>query len=169
MILVDTKNEAGEMQPENTIIINAWKGDPKDRELLSLINVLEFIAAMGVPDVRPVISEFGDKHIPTEFAIREAIARKKFQENLAEQQAKHNPDAKLGFLSSLMGLKPAPEKEKMQEKMLQDLIREKGQENYRRMMELLEQQRPQHEEEERRRQKEIAEASKTSLSKVLTG
>lgn len=156
------------MQPENTIIISAWKGDPRDRELLSLINVLEFIAAMGVPDVRPVISEFGDKHIPTEFAIREAVARKKFKENLAEEQAKR-PDVKLGFLSSLMGLKPAPEKEKMQEKMLQDLIREKGQENYRRLLKLLEEQRPQHEEEERRRQKEMAEASKTSLSKVLTG
>lgn len=157
------------MQPENTIIINAWKGDPGDRELLSLINVLEFIAAMGVPDVRPVISEFGDKHIPTEFAIREAIARKKFKENLSEEQAKRSPDVKFRFLSPLIGLKPAQEKEKMQEKMLQDLIREKGQENYRRLLQLLEEQRPQHEEEEQRRRKEMAEASKTSLSKVLTG
>jgi len=157
------------MQPTNAIIIQPWKGDPKDRELLALINVLEFIAAMGVPDVRPVIQDFGDKHVPTEFALREAAARKKFNERLAEEREKRAGDAKAGFMTSLLGIKPAPEKEKLEEKMLQDLIREKGQENYRKMMLVLEEQRPKHEEEERQRQLAMAEASKTSLSKVLTG
>ena len=157
------------MQPTNAIVIQPWKGDPKDRELLTLINVLEFIAAMGVPDVRPIIKDFGDKHVPTEFAQREAIARKRFNERLAEEREKRAGDSKVGFLGSLLGMKPAPEKEKMQEKMLQDLIREKGQENYKKMIAVLEEQRPKHEEEERQRQKEIAEASKTSLSKMLTG
>ncbi|KAF8419879.1 putative mitochondrial translocase complex component [Tirmania nivea] len=169
VIIVDTKKEAVEMQPTNAIIIKPWKGDPKDRELFALINVLEFIAAMGVPDVRPVIQDFGDKHIPTEFATREAVARKKFNERLAEEREKRIGDAKAGFMSSLLGMKSAPEKEKLQEKMLQDLIREKGQENYKRMMQVLEEQRPKHEAEEKQRQKEMAEASKTSLSKVLTG
>lgn len=169
VIIIDTKKEATEMQPTNAIIIKPWKGDPKDRELLALINFLEFIAAMGVPDVRPIIQDFGDKHIPTEFAMREAAARKKFNERLAEERGKKAGDAKAGFMSSLLGMKPAPEKDKLQEKMLQDLIREKGQENYKRMMKVLEEQRPKHEAEEKQRQKEMAEASKTSLSKVLTG
>ncbi|KAF8469117.1 hypothetical protein BDZ91DRAFT_679501 [Kalaharituber pfeilii] len=169
VIMIDTKKEAAEMQPDNSIIIPPWTGDPKDRELLALINVLEFIAAMGVSDVRPVIRDFGDKHIPTEFALREAAARKRFNERLAEEKAKRKLDAKGGWMSQLLGIKSAPEKEKEQEKMLQDLIREKGQENYKHMMKVLEEQRPKHEEEERQRIKEMAEATKTSLSKVLTG
>lgn len=165
--MVDTKKEAAEQQPHNAIILKPWKGDPKDRELFALLNVLEFIAAMGVPDVRPVIEDFGDKYVPKEFAIREAAARQKFNERLMEEKAKRASDVKVSFMSSLLGMKPAPEN--VQEKMLQDLIREKGLENYKRMMLVLEEQRPAHEEEERQKLKEMAEASKTSLSKMLTG
>ena len=169
VLMLDTKSESAEMQPDNAIIVPQWKGDPNDRELLRIIDVLEFIAALGVPDVRPVIKDFGDTYIPAEFSRRETVARKKYLEQVAAEKAKKGQDVKAGFLSSLLGIKPPPEKEKLQEKTLQDLIREKGQENYKRMLVAIEEQRPKIEAEEKQRQKELAEASKTSLSKILSG
>lgn len=123
-------------------MIDPWKGDPKDNDLVGLIPFLEYIHTMQYSDVRKVLKSFEGKHIPTEFARREAIARKEFNKQL-EQKKKHSKGSGVGALSNLLGLKSsnmsmtmAPEGEQnpseafAQGKMLQDIARERGQRNY---------------------------------------
>lgn len=141
VIIIDTKAEHVRKQPENAIILEPWKGDPKDNDLVGLIPFLEYIHTMQYSDVRKVLKSFEGKHIPTEFARREAIARKEFNKQL--EQKKKSKGSGVGALSNLLGLKPsnmsmtmAPEGEQnpadafSQGKMLQDLARERGQRNY---------------------------------------
>lgn len=109
---------------------------------MGLIPFLEYIHTMQYSDVRKVLKSFDGKHIPTEFARREAIARKEFQEQLAER-AKHKKPSGMGALGNMLGLKPSnmsmtmaaegeqnPSEAFAQGKMLQDIARERGQRNY---------------------------------------
>ena len=138
VIIIDTKEEHVKAQPENAIVLPKWKGDANDKELISLIPFLEYIPTMQVQDVRKAIGSFNGKHIPTEFAAREAIARKKFQEQIAEQQKKRSSRGGLSFLNSALGIKPQAAFEGEQSaseafaqgKMLQDQARERGQKAY---------------------------------------
>jgi mitochondrial import inner membrane translocase subunit TIM50 len=97
---------------------------------------------MQYGDVRKVLKSFEGKHIPTEFARREAIARAEFQKQLESKKGKRAPSG-VGFLGSMLGLKPSnmsmmvspdgepnPSEAFAQGKMLQDLARERGQRNY---------------------------------------
>lgn len=92
---------------------------------------------MNYSDVRKAIESFKGTHIPTEFAEREAIARKKFEAQLAEERKKR-PKSGLGFINKALGVKPMPMMEGEQSpaeafaqgKMLQDVARERGQRNY---------------------------------------
>jgi len=86
-ILVDTKPGHAKAQPENSIILKPWNGDPNDRELLTLIPFLEYVAVMGIEDVRSAIKSFEGKHIPTEFAAREARMRAQYAKDLAAAKA----------------------------------------------------------------------------------
>lgn len=138
--MIDTNPAHAKHQPENAIILPKWTGDPKDKELVSLIPFLEYIHTMAYPDVRQTLKSFEGKHIPSEFARREAIARKKFQEQLAQEQKKRPKASGLGLLTNALGVKhqpmmmdPAeqtPAEAFAQGKMLQDLARERGQRNY---------------------------------------
>ncbi len=95
---------------------------------------------MAYSDVRKAISSFEGQHIPTEFARREAIARKKFQEQVEEEKKKRPKHSGVGFLGNALGIKhqnmmmdPAdqtPAEAFAQGKMLQDQARERGQRNY---------------------------------------
>ncbi|KFG83184.1 inner membrane translocase subunit tim-50 [Metarhizium anisopliae] len=124
VIIIDTKAQHVRKQPENAIVIDPWKGGPQGQR-------------SGW-----VLKSFEGKHIPTEFARREAIARKEFNKQL-EQKKKHSKGSGVGALSNLLGLKSsnmsmtmAPEGEQnpseafAQGKMLQDIARERGQRNY---------------------------------------
>jgi import inner membrane translocase subunit TIM50 len=92
---------------------------------------------MATPDVRKAIKSFEGTDIATEFAKREAIARKKFEEAMAAERQKR-PKSGLGFVSGALGVKPMPMMEGEQSsaeafaqgKMLQDQARERGQKNY---------------------------------------
>ena len=92
---------------------------------------------MGYSDVRKAIESFKGTYIPTEFAEREAFARKKFEAQLAEER-KRRPKSGLGFINKALGVKPMPMMEGEQSpaeafaqgKMLQDMARERGQRNY---------------------------------------
>ncbi|KAG6000122.1 mitochondrial inner membrane protein required for protein import [Claviceps lovelessii] len=142
VIIIDTNAQHVRKQPENAIVLEPWKGDPKDNDLVGLIPFLEYIHTMQYSDVRKVLKSFEGKHIPTEFARREAIVRQEFNKQL-EQQKKKSKGSGVGALSNLLGLKSskmsmtmAPEGEQnpseafAQGKMLQDLARERGQRNY---------------------------------------
>ena len=142
VILIDTKSSAAKKQPENAIILKPWLGDPKDTELVALIPFLEYLHTMEYNDVRKALKSFEGTHIPTEFAKREAIARKKFQEQLEEERKKRPKHSGGSLLANALGLKPQPmmvstdptEQNRAeafaQGKMLQDIARERGQKQY---------------------------------------
>ena len=94
---------------------------------------------MGLGDTRSVLKSFDGKHIPTEFAAREAVAREKFQEQLAAERGSRPKRIGKGLMSSLLGIRPgsgidgldqSPAEAFEQGKMLQDQIRERGQKQY---------------------------------------
>ncbi|KAI0169990.1 NIF-domain-containing protein [Hypoxylon sp. FL1284] len=141
VIIIDTKAEHVRNQPENAVVLNKWTGDPKDTELVSLIPFLEYVHTMQYKDVREVLKSFKGKHIPSEFARREAIARAEFQKQFEKE--KRNRRGGVGALGNLLGLKPSnmsmmvpaegeinPSEAFAQGKMLQDIARERGQRNY---------------------------------------
>jgi import inner membrane translocase subunit TIM50 len=140
VIMIDTVASHAKKQPENAIILKKWEGDVKDKELVSLIPFLEYIHTMAYSDVRKAIASFEGTHIPTEFAKREAIARKKFEEQIAEEKKKRPKHSGLGFLGNALGIKhqsmmmdpneQTPSEAFAQGKMLQDQARERGQRNY---------------------------------------
>jgi import inner membrane translocase subunit TIM50 len=139
-LIIDTKSDHVSAQPENAIILKPWIGDPKDKELVNLIPFLEHIAAMGITDVRSALKSFEGKHIPTEFALREAKAREEFQKQLEEENAKKPKRSGLGFFSGALGIKPqggmtydgqtSVAEELSKGKMLADQIRERGIKQY---------------------------------------
>lgn len=141
VIIIDTKPEHVRNQPENAIVLKPWTGDPKDTELVSLIPFLEYIHTMQYKDVREVLKSFEGKHIPTEFARREAIARAEFQKRFESERRTRKSG--MGALGNMLGLKPtnmsmmvpvegdiSPSEAFAQGKMLQDIARERGQRNY---------------------------------------
>jgi mitochondrial import inner membrane translocase subunit TIM50 len=136
---VDTKAEHAKYQPENSIILPPWEGKANDKGLVNLIPFLEYIAAMGIPDVREAIKSFEGKDIPTEFARREALAREKFNAQMAEERAKKSKYSIGGSLMSALGLRPqhsvTADGQSLAEgfeqgKMLSDQARERGQKQY---------------------------------------
>ncbi|KAJ5185066.1 NLI interacting factor [Penicillium cf. griseofulvum] len=137
VILIDTKEEHARYQPENAIVLDKWTGDPKDKTLVALIPFLEYLAGMGVEDVRTVLKSFDGTPIPAEFAKREKAMRERFEKELAEEQKK-KPSRGLGNFAAALGLKSSatlngeqtPSEGLAQGKMLWDQIRERGQKNY---------------------------------------
>ena len=142
VIIIDTNKEHVRKQPENAIVLNAWKGDSNDKDLVGLIPFLEYIHTVQHSDVRKILKSFDGKHIPTEFARREAIARQEFNAR-RQNEKKHGKPSGLGALGSAFGLKPSnmsmtmsaegeqnPSEAFAQGKMLQDIARERGQRNY---------------------------------------
>jgi mitochondrial import inner membrane translocase subunit TIM50 len=122
-------------------VLPKWTGDPSDKELVSLIPFLEYIFAMQYKDVREVLKSFEGKHIPTEFARREALARAEFNKEYEKQKKARRSG--MGTLGSLLGLKPSNMSMMVpvdgeqsqteafaQGKMLQDITRERGQRHY---------------------------------------
>ncbi|CRK40037.1 hypothetical protein BN1723_015650, partial [Verticillium longisporum] len=141
VIIIDSKASHVRNQPENAIVLDKWTGDSKDKDLVGLIPFLEYIHTMQYGDVRKVLKSFEGKHIPTEFARREAIARSEFEKQLAAK-GKKTPSG-MGMLGGMLGLKPSnmalmqspdgelsPAEAFAQGKMLQDIARERGQRNY---------------------------------------
>lgn len=142
VIIIDTEPKHVRAQPENAIILPKWKGQPGDKDLVDLVPFLEFIHTMQYSDVRKVLQSFDGKHIPTEFARREALARAEHARRIGTGKAKTSGGG-LGWLSSHLGLKPSnmslmvsPEGEEnpaeafAKGKMLQDIARERGMRNY---------------------------------------
>jgi import inner membrane translocase subunit TIM50 len=73
---------------------------------VSLIPFLEQIAAIGIPDVRTAIKSYEGKHIPTEFALREAKAREEFNRQLAEEFARKPKRSGFAWVNGALGMKP---------------------------------------------------------------
>ena len=180
VILLDTVPAHAKLQPENAIILPKWKGDLQDKELVSYIPFLEFIATFDSRDIRQVIKSYEGKHIPSEFARREAKIREKLQKENAEARAKR-PKRSVGFLGNVLGTKPqggaidgmehSLSEGFEQGKTFQDQVRERGQKQY----EMLEKEIREHGEkwikemadEEKKMNEEAMNGMKTSITSVL--
>jgi len=165
VIMIETNPDAWSANPDNTIKLPPWKGDPKDRDLVALIPFLEYMAAMGVPDVRPIIKDFDGTHIPTEFARREELIREQLRKELGQKKGKKKgPPA---WALELLGMKPREEKDE-DVKTFMDLARERGQQNYRETQRHLVEHKDELLKEQQQAEREMAEQMKTSLSKIFT-
>ncbi|ORY55921.1 HAD-like domain-containing protein [Pseudomassariella vexata] len=141
VIIIDTNERHVREQPDNAIVLPKWTGDPKDKELVSLVPFLEYVHTMQYADTREVLKSFKGQHIPTEFARREAIARAQFEKQF-QAQKRPRPSG-MSTLGNMLGLKPSnmsmmvpAEGEQSaseafsQGKMLHDIARERGRKNY---------------------------------------
>ncbi|KAG0127077.1 HAD-like domain-containing protein [Tuber indicum] len=164
VIMLETNPDAWSENPNNTIKMKPWDGDPQDKELISLIPFLEYIAAMGISDVRPVIEGFGDKHVPTEFSRREAIARAEHMKRVEEQRKSRKSTAGGALLGVLGMSRPSANEEKT----FMDLARERGLQAYNEMQKHVEDHKEEMLQEQKKMEKEAAEMMKTSLSKIFT-
>ncbi|KAF3932856.1 hypothetical protein ABW19_dt0210081 [Dactylella cylindrospora] len=166
IIMIDTKPDAWAEQPDNAIKMKPWKGDPRDKELIALIPFLEFIAAMGHVDVREDLRSFPEgSHIPTEFARRDAIARAELKKKLEEDKKARKGSGGGDFLATLLGMKA---KEPREEKLPQDIVRERGQQGYDEIAKNLRDHGAEILEMDRKAQEEMMAGMKTSLSKIFT-
>ncbi|KAI1007053.1 Mitochondrial import inner membrane translocase subunit [Podosphaera aphanis] len=173
VIIIDTDEAHVKKQPENAIVLKPWAGDPKDKELISLIPFLEYIHTMAYTDVRKAIKSFEGKHIPTEFARREAISRQEFLKQLEEEKKKRPKLSGVGLLTNALGIKPqsmimdpldqSPGEAFSQGKMLQDQARERGKRNY----ELLEKEIRENGEKWLKEEAEMEEKAKEESMKAM--
>lgn len=175
VIMIDTVAHHAKNQPENAIVLQKWTGNPQDKELVSLIPFLEYIPTMAIPDVRNAIKSFEGTHIPSEFAKREAIARKKFNEQMAEEKKK-KPKSGLSFLGGALGMKPQTMDGEQsigegmaQGKMLQDLARERGQREYERLEKMIREEGAKWLAEEAANEEKMKEEAMKGMKNSFTG
>lgn len=103
------------------------------------------MAAMGIDDVREALKSFDGKHIPTEFAAREARMRAEHERTLAAKNSgrkRRSASSGLGMLAGSLGMKPGQQLEPgapnisealAEGRMLSDLVREDGMRRYKMM------------------------------------
>ncbi len=137
--MLDTVPAHAKLQPENAIILPKWKGDLQDKELVSYIPFLEFIATFDSRDTRQVLKSYEGTHIPSEFARREGKIREQLRKENAEARAKR-PKRSIGSLGNVLGTKPqgggidgtehSLSEGFEQGKTFQDQVRERGQKQY---------------------------------------
>ncbi|KAH8148454.1 uncharacterized protein LAJ45_07556 [Morchella importuna] len=167
VIMLETNPDAWAMNPNNTIKMKPWTGDPNDKELVKLIPFLEYIAAMGISDVRPVIEDFGDKDVATEFARREALARAELKKRVEKERAQKK--GSLGeVLMGALGMAPPKKRKEDEEKTFMDLARERGQQMYEETQKHIAEHKDEMMREQKNMEREAAEQMKTSLSKIFT-
>ncbi|KAI9847710.1 MAG: mitochondrial inner membrane protein required for protein import [Sclerophora amabilis] len=139
VILMDTVPSHAKLQPENSIILPKWRGDPQDKELVSYIPFLEYVATMGLTDTRGVLKSFDGQHIPSEYAAREKKMRERHEKQLQEEQAKRPNRMGRGLFNSLLGIRSGQGLDGYEQsaaealdqgKLLQDHFRERAQKNY---------------------------------------
>ncbi|EPY49258.1 TIM23 translocase complex subunit Tim50 [Schizosaccharomyces cryophilus OY26] len=143
VIMVDTNPDAWSKQPDNAIAMVPWKGNPKDRELVGLIPLLEFIAIMDIQDVRPVLKSYHGKNIPLEYARRE--------EKLRSQLIADWLEKKKYSKASLFGGRPVSDQPP---KLLIDIQRERQKAAYAEFKKYIDEHGPKMLEEERAREAE---------------
>jgi len=178
-MILDTNSAHVSAQPENALILPKWTGDLDDKELVSLIPFLEYVAAMEYEDVRKVLKSFEGKHVPTEFARREALARAEFEKQRGiKGKPKRKPGSGLFGVGGLLGLKSSnmsmmvpldgeqnPSEAIAEGKMLHDIARDRG----KRYMEALEKDIRENGEKYLKEQKEAMEKQQKEAMNDMMG
>ncbi|KAI7618170.1 NIF-domain-containing protein, partial [Hortaea werneckii] len=180
-LIIDTHAAHVKNQPENAIVLPKWTGSPRDehaKDLVSLIPFLEYVATMGIEDVRPVLKSFEGQDIATEFLRRESVAREEFQKQLAEQK-KRSPRFGIGSLGSALGMKgsggmggglvladgQSVGEGLAQGKMMSDMIREQGQKQYEHLEKQIREHGEQWLKEEEEEQRKLMEGQMKEMKK----
>ncbi|KAG8987159.1 mitochondrial inner membrane protein required for protein import [Tulasnella sp. JGI-2019a] len=107
VILVDTHPEHISAQPENSILMPKWTGNPGDTNLVGLIPLIESIGIIQPPDVRPILKQYQGKDVVKAFALREAEMKQKAREDWQRAREGKRTGSSSGVsqvtLSSLFG------------------------------------------------------------------
>lgn len=162
VIIVDCEPDAYSMQPENAVPMKPWLGDPNDKDLVRLIPFLEWIATQPIKDVRPILNTFEGSNIPDEYAKREAIARKSFEEDWKKRHENTNNG---NWAAKFLGVQPPTPPVPM---MPQDYIRQEGQKGYEAFQKYLAENGEKMLAEEKEREREILNEQKFTLNKLVT-
>ncbi|CAK1580807.1 unnamed protein product [Parnassius mnemosyne] len=83
VIVVDWNKQAVKFHPQNSLILNKWKGNDDDTALLDLANLLQAIAMSNVTDVREVLTYYSQFNDPIA-AFREN--QRKLLEQMEEKE-----------------------------------------------------------------------------------
>ncbi|SCU84962.1 LADA_0D04918g1_1 [Lachancea dasiensis] len=131
VVIVDCDPNSYKLQPENALPLKPWDGKADDN-LLKLIPFLEYLATQQMDDVRPVLNSYSDKYqVPQEFERRVAVLKEKFYK---DQEVKASSNWALKALGvGAVGSSKA--------KFPLDLLREEGEKNYVRFMQLIEEEK----------------------------
>ncbi|KAI8802298.1 HAD-like domain-containing protein [Cladochytrium replicatum] len=109
VIILDVDEKSYSLQPENGLLIKAWKGDPSDRELYRMTTVLEELAwlmTLNVEDVRLFLNSirnFDKEDIPAAWEKYKADRRQIWDKPSANAPAAAAAPAR-GLRSTLSGL-----------------------------------------------------------------
>lgn len=140
---------------------------------------------MGYPDVRKAIKSFEGKHIPTEFARREAELREEFRKQMADGRGRKPRFSLGGVLNKSLGIKPQPAPGAMivgedgstanegfeKGLMLSDQIRERGRKTYEQLEREIRENGAkwlkEMEEEEKKAQEEAMKGMKSNVGGVM--
>ena len=167
VVMLEANPDAWAANPDNTVKLPPWAGDRADKGLIDLIPFLEYLAAMGVADVRPVIRDYDGTLVPAEFARREALLREQLRSEAAAAGA-HRKPAPPSWVCAMLGLKPKDAAPADDVKTFMDMARERGQQNYLLQMRHLDENREQILAEQRALEQAAAAGMKTSLGKIFT-
>lgn len=156
VILLDTNPDATSAQPENSILLEPWKGQTgpssNAKDLMGYLPFLEYLAAVEVNDIRPVIKGYEGTHIPTEYARREQELRDKIA-------ASRSP--------SRGGVFGGAKKSTGKVEIFMDQQRARAQQAHTEYMKYLQENGEKMLKEEKEREAEMMAGSKTSLLSVL--
>lgn len=162
VIMIDCREDSFAFQPENGIPLKPWEGNADDKELVKLIPFLEWLATQPIKDVRPILNSFEGKYIPDEYARREALVRKKFEEDWHKEQEMRS---KNDWASAFLGVKAPVQSVPM---MPQDYIRQEGQKGYEQFQKYIQEHGEQFLKEEKEREQQFMSENKFTLGKYLT-
>ncbi len=159
IIVMDTNPDAVSLHPQNAIVLKPWTGQTGDKELVAYIPFLEYLAAVEVSDVRPVIKAYEGTHIPTEFLRKEEELRQKIRDS------RKRPVSSSWFGRSSGG--PAAGAEEKVE-LFSDQQRARAQAAYAEYQKYLKDNGEKMLAEEKARETEMLAGMKTSLSSFIT-
>eukprot|EP00884_Botryococcus_braunii_P014271 jgi/Botrbrau1/22845/Bobra.0065s0004.1 len=92
VLFITSNPEAGDLQPDNTVVLKPWKMEADDTTLLDMLPFLEAVMTQHVPDVRDVVVAYRGQDIPTAY-------RQRMKEILEQRRAK----ASRSILAGLRG------------------------------------------------------------------
>lgn len=160
VIMVDTTPDSWMLQPDNAIKLKPWTGNADDKGLVELIPFFEWLASQQVKDVRPIIKTFdGCDDIGAEYARREAIVRKEFEDQWRKEHSGSN------WASSFLGIKPMTSSSPM---MPLDYFRQESQKSYQEFQKYIAENGAKMLAEEKAREQQILGDQKFTLGKLVT-